>query len=464
MVAVTPHLIRFVQDTKYSSLPSEMVQVTKRGLVDALACGLAGRRADRGAIAVRLARRLGGPAESSILGERGKLSCVNAAFANGELVNALDFDATPHSPPNVIPPMLAVSEMKRLSGKQLIAAVTTGHEVGWRLNAAMSTYTSSYIEKATSPDVFGNSNEALLGAALGVGTLLGLDDVRLAHCLGLAGYFCSLPVGKDWHDVKPPKPMVKYAPTGWLCKAAVTSALLAEDGCTCNATVLDGRYGFPRFYGAGQWDSESLVRDLGKTWVSANYQFKPYACCRFFHSQLDCFIGIIEEHKLQPEEIDAVEALGMPFAANSDPMSVSTQSDAQFSLPFNIAAAAYRMGSGPDWQQRAVLDDPRLHTFMKKVTLGIDPKAQAVTREDRRAWAARVTVKARGRTFVRETRYAHGTPVAGFEMSDEELSQKLKRAAAGLLSESAAERVLEDLWRLEAVPDVSVLFESLAPR
>ena len=358
--------------------------------------------------------------------------------------------------------MLAVAEMKRLPGSHLIAAVTTAHEVAWRLNSAMSTYTSSYIEKATSPDVFGNSNEAVLGAALGVGTLLGLDEVKLANCLGMAGYFCSLPVGKDWHDVKPPKPMIKYAPTGWLSKAAVMAGLLAEEGCTCNDAVLDGPYGFPKFYGAGQWDSESVLRDLGKRWVSANFQFKPYACCRFFHSQLDCFIGLLKEHELKPEEIDAVEALGMPFAANSNPMSVTTQSDAQFSLPFNIAAAAYRIRNGPDTQEKSLIADPRLHAFMKKVRIGIDPKAQAAKREDRRSYAARVTITARGRTYVRETLYARGTPVAGFEMTDDELSNKL-RNSAGSLSDTAVESALHGLWHLEKCPDVSQLLQQLVP-
>ena len=87
MVAVTQQLIRFVQETRFPSLPLDMVHVTKRSLVDALACALAGSSADRGKIAVRLAKRFGGPSESSVIGVSGKVSCVNAAFANGELMN-----------------------------------------------------------------------------------------------------------------------------------------------------------------------------------------------------------------------------------------------------------------------------------------------------------------------------------------------------------------------------------------
>jgi len=459
MGAVTQQLIQFVEESTFASLPPHIVHATKRILVDTIACALAGIGADRGKIAVKLARRLGGPPESSIIGTGDKLSCVNAAFANSELVNALDFDATPHSPPIVIPPILAVAEMTRLSGQELILAITLGHEAGWRLYSAMSTYMSSYVERATSPDVFGNSNEAVLGAALGVGRVLGLDPTKLANTLGLAGYFCSLPVGKDWHDVKPPKPMIKYAPTGWLSKAAVMAGLLAAEGCEGNRSVLDGRYGFWKFYGAGRWDPDTVVRDLGSRWVSANFQFKPYACCRFFHAQLDCFTDIIETHDLQADDIESVEALGMPFAANSDPMSVTTQSDAQFSLPFNLAAAAHRIGAGADWQDGSVLRDPKIRAFMKKVSIGIDPKAQAAKREDPKTWTARVTVVARGKTHVRETMYARGTPVPGFEMSDDDLSGKLLNSASGSLSNEHAQRVIDFLWKLEQVDHVSDLFD-----
>ena len=110
-----------------------------------------------------------------------------------------------------------------------------------------------------------------------------------------------------------------------------------------------------------------------------------------------------------------------------------------------------------------MIADPRLHQFMKKVRIGIDPKAQAAKREDRRTYAARVTVSARGRSYVRETLYARGTPVAGFEMSDDELSNKLRDAAAGLLSDKAVESALQTVWHLEKCPDVSELLEFLVP-
>jgi hypothetical protein len=44
---------------------------------------------ENGRVSVQPAKRLGGPAESTIIGAS---ACANAVFANGELINALDLD------------------------------------------------------------------------------------------------------------------------------------------------------------------------------------------------------------------------------------------------------------------------------------------------------------------------------------------------------------------------------------
>jgi 2-methylcitrate dehydratase PrpD len=95
---------RFVVGIKFEDLPEDVVYETKRVLLDSIGCAIAGITSDKGKISIQLARRLGGPPESSIIGIGDKVSCSNAAFANGELINALDYDAIYHIPPFVIPP------------------------------------------------------------------------------------------------------------------------------------------------------------------------------------------------------------------------------------------------------------------------------------------------------------------------------------------------------------------------
>lgn len=462
MTDVTSPLISFAIDTAPEAIPDDIVDVCKRQLVDALACAFAGLRSDRGRIALRFAEEMGGAPQASIIGSANMNSCVNAAFVNSELMNALDFDATPHSPPNIVPALLALAEARGCSGADLISALAVAHESAWRLYSAMSSFMSSYVDRGTSPDVFGNSNEAVLGAALGLARLMGLDHKQTANALGLTAYFCTLPVGKDWHTTPPPKPMVKYAPTGWLAKGALTACLLTEKGLTGNPAVLDGEYGFWRFYGASRWVPESVLDGLGSDWVSAGYNFKPYPCCRFFHSQLDCFIRLIDEHSLQPDEIEAVESLSLPFAANPDQMNVTTQSDAQFSLPYNLAIAAYRIPAGPGWQDERLRRDPAIRALMEKVTFGVHPDARQMKRENPRSWLACVTIKARGTSFRAETPYPLGTPVAGYELSREDMTAKFVNSAAPHVEAETARAVVTQLWALEEIADMAEVMKELA--
>ena len=91
-------LARFVVETKFEHLPEAVVHEARRIFLDSIGCALAGITTDKGKISIALARRLGGPPESAIIGIGDKVSYCNAAFANGELINRWDSD------PVVVPP------------------------------------------------------------------------------------------------------------------------------------------------------------------------------------------------------------------------------------------------------------------------------------------------------------------------------------------------------------------------
>ncbi len=122
--AATQQLVSFSLETNFNDLPGAVVHEVKCILLDSIGCGLAGLSVDKGKISVALARRLGGLPESTIIGIGDQVSCTSAGFANGELINALDYDALLHPgghiSPNVIPASLALAETKGTSGKDFI--------------------------------------------------------------------------------------------------------------------------------------------------------------------------------------------------------------------------------------------------------------------------------------------------------------------------------------------------------
>ena len=135
MRAIAERLADFVTKARFSDMPEDVVHETKRVLLDSIGCAIGGHSMDIGRISVELARRLGGPPESTIIGTGDRVSCVNAAFANGELINALDYDAgsAGHDTPVVIAASLAPVEGVQASGRDLLLAIAIGHEIATRL-------------------------------------------------------------------------------------------------------------------------------------------------------------------------------------------------------------------------------------------------------------------------------------------------------------------------------------------
>jgi 2-methylcitrate dehydratase len=454
MKAITEDLLQFAVGITYDDLPDKVVHESKRSLLDALGCAVAGIATDKGKISASVAKRLGGTAESTIIGLGDKVSCSNASMANGELINALDWDAISHVHPFAIPPALAMAESMRSSGRNLILSTAIAQEITKRFTLALMTMVDKLTESATTPDVFGNSNEAIFGATAGAAKVLGLDHDQMAHALGIAAYMCPLPVCKDWEETVP-KSMIKYVPVGWICQAAVTAALFAQEGFTGNPRVFDGEYGFARFYSAGKWNADVIVNDLGQQWRFLEMAYKSYPCCRFFHGQLDAFIALIDENNLSPESIERVDSYALPFVANKAPYEVETQIDVQFSLPFVFSAAAHRVTVGADWQDHAVIGNPSIRAFMKKVFMHIDPEAVETKKKDLKSWPATVEVKANGKTYTKKTMYPRGTNFTPFEATDEELIAKFRYNASRMLTPGKIDPAIDRIMSLEKIKDVT---------
>ena len=89
MVETTVKLADFVEETSFDNLPDYLVDRVKLLLLDAIGCGICGHSTECGRISTQLAQRLGGAAESTIIGTNDKVATNNAAFANGQLIGAL---------------------------------------------------------------------------------------------------------------------------------------------------------------------------------------------------------------------------------------------------------------------------------------------------------------------------------------------------------------------------------------
>src|SRR5574342_268113 len=110
---------------RLQDVPPEVVTHAKLILLDTLAAMLAASSHKYSAtrILVEFARRLGGRPESSLVGQKLKTSCVNAALVNGTLGYYCDIEphhvgGILHAPAVMVPTSLAVAEKERGNGRQ----------------------------------------------------------------------------------------------------------------------------------------------------------------------------------------------------------------------------------------------------------------------------------------------------------------------------------------------------------
>jgi 2-methylcitrate dehydratase PrpD len=459
MNSISPELeelARFTIETKWEDLPAPVVHETKRLLLDSIGCALAGITIDPGKMAIALARRLGGPPESSIIGVHDKVSCLSAVLANGQLINAADYDALPpggHTPPYVIPPPLAVAEFTGAPGKELILATALGFEIATRFRYAFMTSLPllRYVI-APSPGA-GNMGYAYcnFGAAAGAGRILKLDHEKMAYALGTAGHLCQvLTFGAGGATLSGSRPMTKYGVPGWQNTGGLMAVLLAEMGYLGDSMSLNPERGFWKFCGYGEWHPERITEDLGKTWYFTLVNYKPYPCCRGTHHALECFLSIINQNNLMPEDIESVKVFG---AKGFDAKKLSNVVDVQFGIPYIFAMAAHRVPIGIEWQDLDRLRAPNMLEFAKKVSCPDHPE----TDQDRHLNI--VEVVAKGKTFTERKTWpeARGGAVEGLQMTDDELAEKFRHNASRILTRDKIERAIQVLLELETLENTSEL-------
>src|SRR5690606_18328060 len=135
-----------------------------------------------------------------------------------------------HAATVVFPAALAMAQALGASGRQLLAASVAGYEVGIRVGEFLGR--SHYR-------IFHTTGTAgTLAAAAAAGHLLGLDAAQMRHAFGSAGTQSAglwefLRTGAD----------SKQLHTAHAAGAGLMSALLAKDGFTGAAEILEGPQG-----------------------------------------------------------------------------------------------------------------------------------------------------------------------------------------------------------------------------
>jgi 2-methylcitrate dehydratase PrpD len=462
-------MAEFTSSIEYAQLPEEVVEESKRIILDSIGCALAGVDDVKGRIGIEYGLIAGGATgEATIFGTGHRSSVLGAGFANGELINALDFDSIlppGHVSPYVLPGAFAVGETLCSDGAAFLTAVATAHELSYRMGKAMNYLRDIRGGQLTPPAVSGYSS-TIFGAVAAIGKLQGFRSDVLANALGIAAAISPVQPQQAWNR-HVPSASIKYYAAGPLVQAAVAAAYMAELGHTGDIQVLDDReFGYAKFIGTDRWEPDRIVAGLGADWgFPAESAFKLYPHCRVMATPFDALTHLLTEHDIKPDEIDAIRVWGEAWVMQHPwiDTTVTRSIEAQFSMAHGVAVAAQRLTPGKGWQDPALIQSQAVLELMKRVTVQPHPDYVAALSEHPSARQTRVEVDARGTTFEVERRFPRGvaTPDPGTSFSNEELIAKFLHNAEDVLPVSEAEAVVVAVMHLERVDDVSLVFRRL---
>ncbi len=467
---IIAQLADFSAGVDISRLPANVVEECKRDVLDTLGCALAGIDHPKGRMGVETGRRLGGThGQASIIGTGERSTPHGAAFANGELANALDADSVllpGHVSPYVLPGAFATAEVHQRSGKDLIAAVAVSHEMSYRFGAAMSGYRDTKDGKASSDSIVGYSS-TVFGATASAGKLKGLTADKMANALGIAAATAPVNSQRAWF-MHAPTATIKYQLAGGLTSVALTAADLADLGHRGDVQMLDDEScGYPRFIGTARWNPDLLTQGLGEDWRFPAFQmFKPYPHCRVMHAPLDLLIDLIAQHNIEVAEIESITSFGegwaysLPCFTNQELLEVH---DAQFCFAHGLAVAAHRVPIGRAWQDPKVVFDPSILALKDKVRLETHPTYFESISANISVRPSRIEIRARGQVFAAEKQFPKGTPSADptSYMTTEELVAKFRNFVDGLLPAATIDEVVDKVLHLERVEDFGSVMRRL---
>ena len=442
----TRHLAQFAVQLQYSDLPPSVIEKAKEIALHAWGVQLAGSTLPWSKAAYRYVRGQGGVPESTVVNYGLKTSAVNAAFANGTFGHSFEMDDN-HAATGikggcaVVPAALAVGEQQLSTGKEFILATVVAYEVMIRIGLSV---TPALMGRGRQP----TGSCGPFGAATATGKLFRFDEKTMLHAISVAaahsaGLLESPATGRG---------DLKRIYGGMAASSGIRSALLAGEGLTGPATMLEGELGFCCAFGDTS-NLAALTAGLGTEWQILRVHYKIYAQDGYIQPMTEALDRIMKQHSFRPEDIEEVRA-GCSRHAHDQVVGVIREprdlTSAQFSANFSLALFLVKGGAGFQEYTEESLIDPGIMDLGRKIHTYVDEEIEQEWQKTKPR-GARVTVRlTSGKT------YTECVPMLR-SMTAEDVNEKFRRLATVAVGTEQCERLVTIGRNLDAVRDVSSL-------
>jgi 2-methylcitrate dehydratase PrpD len=436
-------LAEFVTSTRLEDLNNSTIMAAKTVVLDTLGAVLAGSQLTENSNLAQLARDLSGQGRATLIGHRGRVQPVFAALVNATAGVAQEMDegnrlGGGHPSIHVTPGAIAMGEELGKSGKELLESIIVGYEVTSRIG------TGTRVR----PEVHSHGTWGTIGAAAATARLLGFDQTQTRQTMNLA---MSMSPANTWTPCLEGATIRNLYP-GRSGFQGVMAAYLNRCGFTGVKDGPSDLYG--SILGEG-FDQDTVVAGLGepgKFRIQRNY-FKLHACCLYNHPVLDAVQNLICREGFQGSDVDYIQVEAPPIVqimTNPEPENMLS---AKFSIPYAVAALISRGVTDITAFYLEEVADPSIRALARRVKVISDPEMNLRHYDYP---AARVTVLLKdGRTLRESVTSQHGD--FSNPASHEELLGKFTRLSLGTLGEERTQMVVDTVYRMDQLPDVTEL-------
>lgn len=456
---LSKQIAEFVLDIRDADIPSSTRERAAYLVLDAVGLAAATAERDFAQCTLRGLQMLSDEAgRVPVLTTPYEMSARNAALMNGLLIHGLDFDDTHpravlHPTAAVLPALvssvyLPASIKRDLSGRDFLSAYILGVEVACFIGSMAS---GAFHERGFHPTAVAG----IFGCVAAAGRLAGLNVSELVHAQGLALSFASgsLEFLEDgaWNK--------RYHP-GWAAQSALTAIALARGGAIGATDPYAGRHGALSLFTGLDSANLPAVDFADRTgWATDATAVKPFPACHFTHACIDAAL-ILRQQGVEAREINHITALmpapTIPIVCEPEAKKKRPASsyDAQFSIPYLVAAAFINGRLTTAEVDGAHLEDAAILDLASRVNYEVDPHSTFPA-----AYSGELIVALNdGRTLRHREETNRGA--ACRPLSAEEIVLKFQDNSAARLA-ARSRQVQDMILGIDEVPSVRLALQTL---
>ena len=317
------------------------------------------------------------PGPCTVLGYGTKTIPTLAAFANGTLAEALDFqdlqtDVLTHNGTPIIPAVIAMAEKLSAPWRNIATAIIAGYETHTRL--LRTDPTGSLVPGFPRPRHIRHLRRRSRGrptVRVRCQANEGRNWCRRRDHAGVQQRQC---IQGLYDEIVHSRPGSTHRDTAaYLAQSGFEGVPLEGDPPEFNAPLRTLSDGKPKL--------ELALEDIGEVWHTRRVCYKPYPIGHLIIGPVEIILAILKERRIQPAEVEKIDVVTYGHAVKRTGKYSSPQStfiDAHFSIPYCVAVALTDGQLTPKqlWKNR--VRDPKVHDLASRVVLVEDPSMSAL--------------------------------------------------------------------------------------